>query len=222
LKAIDSAMTSNRYVLSLSATITVAGFFLVGASAVFADDERSAPASSPADGQKIERAGWKRDGESRRPGGESPFDSLTEAEKAELRSAMDAVWHDPAVLAARESMQKAGDAYKEALRKSMENTNPKIREILSKMMEGHPGGGWGHRPERRPEDVGEEKAPGDEKDPPFFKALSEEVRQILREGGRGRGGEGGDCQQGGRADDGGKNQGSEESPRSTPQGDDGG
>ncbi len=176
-------MISIRNIFASTAAISVSGLLSFGSSFVRADDE--VPPPPQGEGKKEERPNWRRDGDGRRSGLESPFDSLSEAEKAELRSAMDAVWHDPGVLAAREAMlqamQKSGDAYKEALRKSMENSNPKIREILTKMMESHPSGDWGHRPDRRPEESGEKGAGGGEKDPPFFKGLSEEDRQILRD-----------------------------------------
>lgn len=175
-------MTNTRIKFPKACLLLVTGLLAVASVPTFADDD---PKPKPSgEEEKPERSDKKRDGDRRWSRGESPFDSLSDSEKAELRAAMDAVWHDPAVLAARGEMAKAGDAYREALRKSMENTNPKIREILTKMMEGHTGGGWGHRGDRRPGEEGPpppDGGPGKDKEPPFFKSLTEEDRQILRD-----------------------------------------
>lgn len=55
----------------------------------------------------------ERGGEGKGPRGPK-FDFLTEEERTKLKSAMEAVKDDPAVLAAREAAEKAGDAVKAA------------------------------------------------------------------------------------------------------------
>ena len=73
-------------------------------------------------------------GQSGRSGSEKLLESLTEEERQKVRSAVAAVWGDPAVMKARKKMADAGEELKVALRDAVEREDPEVREILKRML----------------------------------------------------------------------------------------
>lgn len=88
---------------------------------------------------------WNADRGSR--GGEgSPFMKLSDEERQQVRAALAKVWNDPKVKAARDDIKVANDAHRQALKDAMADVDPKIREVLAKVMDSHfRDGGEGRR-----------------------------------------------------------------------------
>lgn len=66
------------------------------------------------------------------PGGGSS-DSLSEEEKKKLREAVERVWNDAEIVAARERIMKANEDLRAALRTALEKKDPDVVKILEKV-----------------------------------------------------------------------------------------
>lgn len=66
------------------------------------------------------------------PGG-GPTDSLNEEEKKALRSAVEKVWNDAEIVAARERIMKANEELRTALRTALQKSDPDVVRILEKV-----------------------------------------------------------------------------------------
>lgn len=73
------------------------------------------------------------------------FKQLTEEERQKVRAAFEKVWNNPNIAAARERLTRANDEYREIFHKALQDTDPEVARILSKIKppmspEGGPGG----------------------------------------------------------------------------------
>ena len=132
---------------------TITAFALVAAlliSPVFAQDDRETDRGAPkGPGPKGQKDSDRRpDGNwPRRDSHGSGFKNLSEEERTKVREALQKVWSDPEVVAARHELQQASESYRETMRNALKNVDPEIQPILQKMMmtpRGHgPGSGHG-------------------------------------------------------------------------------
>lgn len=61
------------------------------------------------------------------------FKQLTEDERQKVRDAFEKVWKNPEIAAARERLTRANDEYREAFHKAMQDADPEVARILSKI-----------------------------------------------------------------------------------------
>ena len=92
----------------------------------------------------------------RRDSNSSGFNKLSDEERTKIREALQQVWSDPEVIAARHELQQASEKYRETMRTALKDVDPEIQPILQKMMmmsprgPGGPGDGPGNGPNDRP------------------------------------------------------------------------
>lgn len=61
------------------------------------------------------------------------FKQLTEEERQKVRAAFEKVWKNPEIAAARERLTKANDEYRETFHKALQDADPEVAKILSKI-----------------------------------------------------------------------------------------
>lgn len=61
------------------------------------------------------------------------FKQLTEEERQKVRAAFEKVWNNPNIAAARERLTRANDEYREIFHKALQEADPEVASILSKI-----------------------------------------------------------------------------------------
>ncbi|CAN5871025.1 hypothetical protein BH11VER1_BH11VER1_35950 [soil metagenome] len=61
------------------------------------------------------------------------FQQLTEEERQKVRAAFEKVWNNPEITAARERLTKANDEYRAIFHKALQDADPEVAKILSKI-----------------------------------------------------------------------------------------
>gem|GEM_PF-558043 len=78
------------------------------------------------------------------------WESLSDEQREKLRQALRDVWTDPAVIAAREEVKQAGDAYQAAIKAAVSRADPSVAEVMSKIQRSNSGVAhehiWGRAP----------------------------------------------------------------------------
>lgn len=78
------------------------------------------------------------------------WESLSEEQREKLRQALREVWTDPAVIAAREEVKQAGDAYQEAIKAAVSRADPSVAEVMARIQRSNSGMAhehiWGRPP----------------------------------------------------------------------------
>ncbi len=67
------------------------------------------------------------------------WDNLSEEEQTKLKEALRKVWSDPAVVSAREDIERASDAYRAAMKESISKGDPAIAALLQKVQSANEG-----------------------------------------------------------------------------------
>jgi len=78
------------------------------------------------------------------------WESLSDEQREKLKQALRDVWTDPAVIAAREEVKQAGDAYQESIKAAVSRADPSVAEVMSKIQRSNSGMAhehiWGRPP----------------------------------------------------------------------------
>jgi hypothetical protein len=78
------------------------------------------------------------------------WESLSEEQREKLKQALRDVWTDPAVIAAREEVKQAGDAYQEAIKAAVSRADPSVAEVMTRIQRSNSGMAhehiWGRPP----------------------------------------------------------------------------
>ena len=146
---------------SISAAFGLTAALLI--SSAIAQDEKGKDHGGFPKGYKGQKDSDRRDGNfpRRESSHGSGFKDLSDKERAKVREALQKVWSDPEVIAARHNLQKASEEYRETMRNALNNVDPEIQPILQKMMmspRGPGGSGHGNGPGSR--DWGDPNQPG--------------------------------------------------------------
>ena len=133
---------ANRWIPSMVKIMWSHGFFLVSALALSVGVHAALSADGPPPPKPVESGKpWQRAGSGARPfgmGGAGPIpggqgmDGLSEEEKNRLRSAVEKVWTNPEVAAAREKIMKANEELRATLREALKKSDPEVVPILEK------------------------------------------------------------------------------------------
>ncbi len=115
--------------------LTLALVAATSAITALAQDATPTPSATPAEGPRHHREGWKNHEGPGGPGGplREAWESLTPAEREQLKAAHQKAKDDPAVVEARNKADAARKALQEAEKAALLKADPSIGPVLDKL-----------------------------------------------------------------------------------------